>query len=109
MNKPITPEQAIALHETRFWEKMSFRERAEFQLYTECLCMPFEVFHEAVEKTLGRPVWTHEFAFAENLQKEMRGERPAPSLTEIMDLIPAEKRIIVAVGSRRAARKARER
>ena len=57
----MTREQAIELAESKFWESMSFRERATFQLFEEKMCMPFDVFHEAIVKTLGRPVWTHEF------------------------------------------------
>ena len=51
----ITKEQAIALLNSGFWEPMSFRERAMFQMFQKLLCMPFSVFHEAVEKTLDRP------------------------------------------------------
>lgn len=94
----MTKEQAIELAESRFWEAMSFRERAEFQLHEPLLCMPFGVFHEAVEKALGRPVWTHEFGSMGNLKAELMGDRPAPTMREIVDMIPAEKRVIVAVG-----------
>jgi len=45
-------EKAIALANSEFWKDMSFRERAEFQISTEFLCMPFDVFHEAIEKHL---------------------------------------------------------
>ena len=91
----MTKEQAIALAETKFWERMTDREIAMFQLWEKKLCMPFGVFHQAVEKTLGRSVWTHEFAFSESLKKEMLGEAPHPSMEDIMNLIPAEKRIIL--------------
>lgn len=92
----LTREQAVALHDSRFWESMTFRERAEFQMNTDLLCMPFGIFHEAIEKTLGRPVYTHEFGLnVEGLRAELRGERPAPTLQEILDLIPAENRVIV--------------
>lgn len=91
----LTKEQAIALFESGFWEGMTERERAEFQLYQPCLCMPFDVFHSAMEKALGRPVWTHEFAFPDHLKKEMRGERPAPSFDEIVALVPEQLRPIV--------------
>lgn len=92
----MTEEKAIALHESRFWETMSYREKAMFQLFEERLCMPFDVFHEAIEKTLGRPVFTHEFGLnVEGLRREIMGEAPAPTLEEIINLIPAEKRIIV--------------
>ena len=62
--------------------------------------MDFGDFHSGVEKLLGRPVWTHEFAFSRDpggLQEEALGRAPKRTLQEIMDLIPAEKRIIVEV------------
>jgi len=34
-------------------------------------CKNFSVFHEAVEKKLDRPIWTHEFASKE-LSEEIR-------------------------------------
>ena len=57
--------------------------------------MPFGVFHEAIEKVLNRSVWTHEFAFRDQMIKEYLGEKPAPSFEEILALIPADKLIIV--------------
>ncbi|GMO25248.1 MAG: hypothetical protein Pg6A_12560 [Termitinemataceae bacterium] len=57
----LTREQAVALYESRFWETMSYEERAKFQILQERLCMPFGVFHGAISKYLGRPVYTHEF------------------------------------------------
>lgn len=91
----LTKEQAIALAESGFWENMTSREIAKFQLHTRKLCMPFGVFHKAVEEALGRPVWTHEFAGMESLQAELRGEKAAPSFREIVEMIPAEKRVLV--------------
>ena len=92
----MTCEEAIKLFESKFWENMSLKERAKFQLFEKRLCMPWHIFHEAVEKTLGRPVYTHEFGLnRKGLQKELLGEAPAPSLKEIVDLIPKDKRIVV--------------
>lgn len=95
--KQPTQSEAKALYDSKFWEPMSHRERAEFQLFTDRLCMPFDVFQEAVEKALGRSVWTHEFAGRDALQQELLGNRPSPTMQEIIDLIPADKRIIVTV------------
>lgn len=95
--KQLTKEQAIAFAENKLYEGMNYRQIAEFQLFQEKLCMPFNIFHEALEKTLGRPVWTHEMAFPENLRKEFMGEKRAPTLEEIVNLIPAEKRIIIGI------------
>ncbi len=91
----MTKAKAIELAGSGFWEGMTFHDRAKFQLSEERLCMPFSVFHEAVEAALGRPVFTHEFASRESLQKELLGESPAPTFEEILNLIPEDKRIIL--------------
>lgn len=91
----MTEQEAIALAKTEFWKTMSQEDRAFFQLFEERLCMPFGVYHEALEKTLKRPVFTHELAHPENLQKEMLGERPRPTMDEIINLVPSEKRIVI--------------
>jgi hypothetical protein len=58
--------------------------------------MPFSIFHEAITKALGRPVFTHEFGLnREGLIKELFRGAPAPTLEEIINLIPEEKRIII--------------
>jgi len=92
----IGTEKAIALAESHWWELCTDREIAEFQMFTVELCLPFARFHEALEKAIGRPVFTHEIAMNfDGLAAELRGEREAPTLQEIIDLIPAEKRIII--------------
>lgn len=92
----ITKEQAIELAGSNFWESMSPREIAEFQMNTPKFCMPFGVFHKALEEALGRPVWTHELGMrADDIRKELNGEKGAPSMEEIINMIPAEKRMIV--------------
>lgn len=89
-------EHALKLVESKFWEKMSAKDIAKFQLFERRLCMPFDVFHKAVEEALGRSVWTHEFGLnVKGLQKEIMGKQPAPTMDEIIDLIPPEKRIII--------------
>ena len=75
---------------------MPAKDIATFQLHEERLCMPFDVFHEALEKAIGRPVFTHELGLdAEGIKRELLGDRPAPTLEEIIALIPADKRVIV--------------
>jgi hypothetical protein len=59
--KQLTKKEAIEFGKSKKWESMTHTEIAKFQIQQELLCIPFGVFHEAVEKTLGRPVWTHEF------------------------------------------------
>ena len=91
----LTEEQAIALAETKWWERLDPKSITEFQLFEDRLCMPFRDFHEAVEIALGRPVFTHEFAFVDNLRAEFVGDKPQPSFEEILNLIPEEKRIVI--------------
>lgn len=68
----MTKEQAMILAGTEFWKKLTHQQIVEFQLFEDLLCMPFNVFHEAVEKCLGRPVLTSEFARIETLKREFR-------------------------------------
>jgi len=94
----MTKDEAIQLANSAFWEGMSYRDRAMFQLFQPLLCMPFGVFHEAMEKALGRPVFTHEFGLNhDGLQAELLGLAPPPTFDQIMDLIPADKRIVLVV------------
>jgi hypothetical protein len=94
----IGRDKAVALAISEWWLGLTPREIATFQLFTEELSMPFGIFHEALEKTLGRPVWTHEFALNfDGIAAELLGEKGAPTMEEIINLIPAAKRILVVV------------
>jgi len=95
--KQLTKEQAIKIGESEIWKDMTLEQIAEFQFYQDRLCVPFDKFHEAMEHVLGRSVWTHEFAFKDSLEKEWRGEKSKPTMEEIMNLIPEEKRIIIGI------------
>ena len=93
--KQLTKDQAIQFFDTKSWEALSFEERAKFQISQERLCMPFGVFHEAVEKTINRPIFTHEFGLNyDGLRNELNGGN-APTLEEIVNLIPEDKRGLV--------------
>lgn len=92
----VTPIQAKMLYKLKFWETMEFRDQAEFQLHTRYLCMPFGVFHKAMETALNRSVFVHEFALdLDGLKSELAGERPQPSLEDIVKLIPKDKKTLM--------------
>ncbi len=92
----MTRDEALELYETKWWESKSAYEIVKFQLYEPLLCMPFDKFHQALEEALDRPVWTHELALNyEGIKAEFEGLKPSPSMNEIVNLIPEEKRIIV--------------
>jgi len=98
MAEEFTEKQAKEFHNNKSYESMSFRERAEFQINQPFLCMPFDIFHEAVEKTIGRPVWTHEFGMnSEGIRSEIMEGKAPPVFQEILDQIPfpKEKQIIL--------------
>jgi len=94
--KQLTKEEAIVFYDSQVWKEWTPRQIAEFQMEQDLLCVPFGVFHEAIEKTLGRPVFTHEFGLnREGLMKELLGEKEAPTFEEIVNLIPEDKRVVI--------------
>ena len=96
--KQLTQAQAKALYDSGEWKKWTDEQIVRFQLYQDRLCVEWSRFHAAMEKVLGRPVWTHEFAFHDNLVAEYEGKRPRPTFEEIVALMPADKLIVVASG-----------
>jgi hypothetical protein len=96
--KQLIRDEAIALFESGAWKQWSAPQRAAFQMVQDFLCMPFGEFHKAVEEALGRPVYTHEFGLnRDGLMKEMAGIASAPSVAEILALLPSEKTIVLEI------------
>lgn len=95
--KQLTEKQAIALFDSKEWENWDDEKKVRFQLFQDRLCMPFPIFHKAMESVLDRLVWTHEFAFRKQLTQEYLGGKKKPSFDEIMNLIPEDKRIVVGL------------
>ena len=92
----ITEAEAIAFADGECWKDLTLRERAELQMAHVRLCMPFDVFHEAVEKTLGRPVYTHEFGLNwKGLSAELFDGAPPSSLTDVLGMLPSAKSFVV--------------
>jgi hypothetical protein len=91
----LSREQAIELANSKWWEMIPEKEVAMIQLCTPLLCMPFDLFHKSVECATGRPVFTHEFANPDGLWDEIIGKKPEPSLEEIINMIPEDKRIVL--------------
>jgi hypothetical protein len=93
----IGEKQAIRLYKSEWWKGLSARQIVKFQLFVDELCMPWSEYHSAVEDALGRDVYTQEFGSSGvgQLQAEFRGDASAPTLQEIIELLPADKRIVV--------------
>jgi hypothetical protein len=72
---------------------------AESQIVQSRLFVPFSRFHEAMEKCLKRPIFTHEFELSyDSLKDELFNGKKPPTMQEIIELIPEDKRIII-IGS----------
>ena len=94
----IGKDAAVALAATCWWESKTDREIALFQMQTVELSMPFSRFHESLEKSLGRPVFTHELGLNfDGIYAELIGEKEAPTFAGILEMIPVEKRIVVSL------------
>ena len=94
MTEQLTREQAIAFVDSDAWKAWDPPTLARFQLEQERLCVPWGAFHKAVGDALGRPVWTHEFVDKAKLLAELDGA-PSPSMGDILDMLPADKTIVV--------------
>ena len=95
--KQLTTEQAIAMADSGVWKEWTAEQVVRFQLFQEKLCMDFSHFHKCMQDVLGRPVWTHEFAFRDELVNEYLGAKETPSFEHILNLIPEEKRLVIGV------------
>lgn len=83
----LTKEESLKLYNSSWWKGKSAEEIVAFQLYEDRLCMPFGEFHEAVEKALGRGVFTHEFAYPEILQSEFEKKIPKQTFADSLALL----------------------
>lgn len=67
---------------------MTREERlAEFMILYGPLEVPFEIWHERLEALIGRRVWTHELARPDLLMAEIIGEREAPTIEQITEIL----------------------
>lgn len=90
----LSKDQAVKMAESGAWKDWTDEQIVRFQLFQDRLCMDFSRYHEAITKVLGRPVYTHEFAFRHELIKEYLEVKDAPTFEEIISLIPEEKRML---------------
>lgn len=95
--KQLSEQEAIEMFESGIWRGWTDEQIVRFQLFQDRLCVDFSCFHKAISNVLNRPVYSHEFAFIDEIKKEYLGVKDAPTFDEIMNLIPEEKRIIVKI------------
>ena len=63
--KQLNQKQAIYIADNNLTRNFTTVQKARFQLNQDLLCMEFSTFHGALEKAVGFPVWTHQFASKE--------------------------------------------
>lgn len=81
----MTDEQGSAFQDSKRWETMSHRDQATLQLLQQRLWMPFKVFHNAVEKTLGRALPATDLGLNRSrLIEELLEGRTAPALHHLL-------------------------
>ncbi len=94
----LTYEQAVAMCRSRWWEGLDPRTAVLRQMSESYFIMPWMTLHEMLSKALDRPVFSHEILnLRGSLRKELLGDKPAPTIEEILALIPAERRILVGI------------
>jgi hypothetical protein len=81
--KEFNEQEAIDFYESGGWKNWDIKDVALFQLYQPKLCVPFTLYHEAIEALLDRSVYTHELAETEVLIAEYEGKIDKPTITDI--------------------------
>lgn len=96
--KQLTKKQAIAVMNSKVWKKWDNEQIVRFQLFQDRICLPFSKFHEAIEKVLNRPVYIDEFGMNyDGIAQEYLGTKEPPTMEEIMNLIPEDKRMLISL------------
>jgi len=91
----LSKEQAIAFGKNGEGEGWTAVQVAAFQLFQKRLCIDMCTFQTAVQEVLGRPVWSHEFAYPGALQQEFLAKVSGIPMSEVVqrfsELDPVEK------------------
>lgn len=99
--RQFNKEEATKFAESNVWEIMTADEIVKLQLFQKLCMVPFNLFHESLEKVLGRGVCTYEFADFKSLQNEYLGKIEKPSMDDIMNkavkLMGGDKNRVIGV------------
>lgn len=98
--KQLNEKEAITFAQSNVYENWTDEQIVRFQLFQKKLCLSdFGIFKKAMSTVLDRPVYTHEFVDTKSLISEYLGEKEPPTLEEIINLIPKDKRILLQLSS----------
>lgn len=93
----LTYEQAVNFSRSKVWKDWTPDQIVRLQLFQQRMCVDSEHFHRCLQDVLGREVFTHEFAYRDDLVLEYLGEKEPPTFDEIVLLIPEEKRLVIGL------------
>jgi hypothetical protein len=95
--KQFTEEQAIAFAKSEVWKDWTDEEIVRLQLFQNRICVDFNRFHRALNAVLKRPVFHHELISKNynNVVEEYLGTKEPPTMEEIINLIPEDKRLML--------------
>lgn len=89
--KQFSEEEARAISGSRVWTEWTDVQILQLQLFQNHLCVPFSKYHSALERCLGRPVYTHTIEFnKQKLVKEFLSIANTLPSEELMKLIPKD-------------------
>lgn len=95
MIEQLSRKQAIEFAKSGVWKEWDDEQIVKFQIFQDRLCIDFDRYHRALCLVLERPVYSHELARMSNLRSEYLGIRKAPTINEIIEMIPEDKRQII--------------
>jgi len=97
----LTKTQAVAFIETKAYEDLTYKQIADFQILQERVCVPFSVYHGAATEATGRCIMSDELYHPLGMKGiiiDLMKKAPISTFDEIMELIPAGKRIEIFQG-----------
>lgn len=94
--RQLTEKESMSFFDNNLWENMSTKERAQFQIIQDRLCMPMGVFIDSVVKTLNRSITPFElFMNRDSIITELFDDGKLLSFEELIKMIPYEKLTLV--------------
>lgn len=98
-NPNLSKTNAVALANSKFYENLTPEQIAIFQLFQSRLCMPFGVFHKAVDKFVPGVSTIGFGLMVDELQNEVRGSKGPPTLEEILSFMPDHLKALCSEGA----------
>ncbi len=88
--RQLTKQESLSFFKNNLWENMSAKERAQFQIIQDRLCMPMYIFIDSVAETLNRSVTPVELVInRESIINELFDNDKLFNFEELVKMIPS--------------------